>query len=68
MEAECNVLNTPMKSAAQPSRDGTASSASNPRELPSRELFGEANEILILHEDARYRLRITRQNKLILTK
>jgi hemin uptake protein HemP len=57
-----------MKSAAQPSRDRTASTTTEPRELPSRELFDGANEILILHEDARYRLRITRQNKLILTK
>lgn len=32
------------------------------------ELFGEANEIGILHEGATYRLRITRQGKLVLNK
>ncbi|MFO0970608.1 MAG: hemin uptake protein HemP [Gemmataceae bacterium] len=36
--------------------------------LSSRQLFGGAKEILIEHEGARYRLRITRRNKLILQK
>ncbi|MEL7428550.1 MAG: hemin uptake protein HemP [Pseudomonadota bacterium] len=34
----------------------------------SAELFGSANEICIEHEELIYRLRITRQGKLILNK
>jgi hemin uptake protein HemP len=37
-------------------------------ELNSRELFGTDREILIVHGSDRYRLRLTSQNKLILTK
>jgi hemin uptake protein HemP len=36
--------------------------------LASRVLFGERKEIVILHDGEEYRLRITRNNKLILTK
>ena len=36
--------------------------------LASRSLFGERKEIVILHDGEEYRLRITRNNKLILTK
>lgn len=38
------------------------------RVLSSNELFGTRNEVLIAHVDATYRLRITSQGKLILTK
>ena len=38
------------------------------RRVDSRELFAAASELLIDHEGASYRLRITRQGKLILTK
>lgn len=38
------------------------------RTLTSRELFGRETEIGIEHEGALYRLRITRQGKLILNK
>lgn len=34
----------------------------------SNDLFGESNEIEIIHAGALYRLRITRQGKLILNK
>lgn len=37
-------------------------------QLDSRELFASAREIVIAHGDDRYRLRLTSQNKLILTK
>lgn len=40
-------------------------------ELPTfsvEQLFGKHHEILIRHKDEHYRLRITRQGKLILTK
>ncbi len=36
--------------------------------ISSAELFGTATEIAITHADAVYRLRITRQGKLILNK
>lgn len=36
--------------------------------INSTELFGNATEIAIAHADAVYRLRITRQGKLILNK
>lgn len=36
--------------------------------IDSRELFASGREILIAHGDETYRLRLTSQNKLILTK
>jgi hemin uptake protein HemP len=39
-----------------------------PRPLVSAELFGNRDEILIAHDGETYRLRRTRQGKLILTK
>lgn len=39
-----------------------------PREIDVRELVGEVAEAVIVHAGARYRLRITANNKLILTK
>jgi len=39
-----------------------------PRTLTTVELFSGRREIVIVHGDAEYRLRITRANKLILTK
>ncbi len=44
-----------------------AAQASRPR-LHSKELFGTAREIVIEHAGDEYRLRLTRQGKLILTK
>ncbi len=44
---------------------------SSPREIrtiDARELFHEEREICIEHEGVRYRLRITRKNRLILQK
>lgn len=38
------------------------------RRLTSIELLGKGNEVLIEHEGCCYCLRLTRQNKLILTK
>lgn len=38
------------------------------KRLASNDLFGDAQEILIEHAGQEYRLRITRQGKLILTK
>lgn len=42
--------------------------AAAPATVDTRELFGDAREITIHHEGALYRLRITRNAKLILTK
>jgi hemin uptake protein HemP len=39
-----------------------------PRNIESGELFDGATEVYILHNGEQYRLRITRQDKLILTK
>lgn len=38
------------------------------RKLSSSLLFGTRNEVVIVHNDEEYRLRITRAGKLILTK
>ena len=38
------------------------------RQFDSRSLFGGASELLIRHNGALYRLRVTRAGKLILTK
>ena len=40
----------------------------NGNRLDSRELFASGREIIISHGEDRYRLRLTSQNKLILTK
>jgi hemin uptake protein HemP len=39
-----------------------------PRIVTSGDLFGGESEVLIMHNGVQYRLRITRQDKLILTK
>lgn len=48
----------------RPSRDG----ASELGVLTTEQLFGKRQEIAIVHDGEAYRLRITRNNKLILTK
>jgi len=42
--------------------------AINGNRIDSRELFAAEREIIIAHGDDNYRLRLTSQNKLILTK
>lgn len=49
--------------SAMNSSDGKA-----PTPVSTRDLFGAAQEVVIDHEGALYRLRITRQGKLILNK
>jgi len=51
---------------ASPARAGQA--ATSPAVIDSGVLFGKGRELVILHAGVAYRLRITRQNKLILTK
>lgn len=49
--------------------EGTACDCQHKRRhLSSSALLGSANEIVIEHNGCKYNLRITRQNKLILTK
>ena len=47
---------------------GDKDKQSAPRQLDSRQLLGRDREIYILHNNERYMLRITANNKLILTK
>lgn len=44
------------------------SERSGPRRIPSRALFGDDREVVIVHQAQEYRLRITKADKLILTK
>jgi hemin uptake protein HemP len=49
-------------------RDLPAVPSAGPPRVESRHLFAGGPEVLIAHEGEQYRLRITRQGKLILTK
>jgi hemin uptake protein HemP len=42
--------------------------ASRPRRIQSASLFGADREVVIIHQAQEYRLRITKADKLILTK
>ncbi|MGB4101868.1 MAG: hemin uptake protein HemP [Alphaproteobacteria bacterium] len=46
----------------------TAPHSRTVRRIASRDLFGAACELVIVHDQSDYRLRITANNKLILTK
>jgi hemin uptake protein HemP len=46
---------------------GSAVTAATPR-LDAADLFAAGREVIILHAGEQYRLRLTRQDKLILTK
>lgn len=50
------------------SNAGDKDKQSAPRQLDIRQLLGRDREIYILHNNERYILRITANNKLILTK
>lgn len=54
-------------SPAVPSKVAAEAVALN-EQIHSRELFGSARELMIEHAGCVYRLRITQNNKLILTK
>jgi len=51
-----------------PSNRDPSPLAREPKRVSSEELIGPAREVLIRHAGCDYRLRITRQGKLILTK
>jgi hemin uptake protein HemP len=54
--------------ATNPDANAYARQAANGEILDSRKLFGSRTEIGILHDGSLYRLKITRQGKLILNK
>lgn len=56
----------PTRAGASPSGVRAVSIVGN--QIDSRDLFTMDREIVIAHGDDRYRLRLTSQNKLILTK
>ena len=56
------------ENSRQASPISSTSSNDDPRQLSSQELFKGARELTILHNDQTYLLRLTKQNKLILTK
>ncbi len=59
----------PSNAAGRASQSGSAQLVSlADNRIDSRDLFREAREIIIAHGDETYRLRLTAQNKLILTK
>ena len=58
-----------MAATAMADSDKTAQNATiSPRSIDSAALFAGSNELIIVHNGTPYRLRITRQDKLILTK
>jgi hemin uptake protein HemP len=59
-----------MKTQKEKRQENSVGSSAQPESLPvsSQTLFQNANELVIEHAGQHYRLRITRQNKLILTK
>jgi hemin uptake protein HemP len=46
----------------------TGAGAADPRRIPSHELLSGAREIIVEHRGSQYRLRLTANDKLILTK
>jgi hemin uptake protein HemP len=65
-----NDYHLPMSDQRQPSSPPPTRRDDAPgrKLLRSEDLFGTSNELVILHDGEEYRLRITRNNKLILTK
>ncbi|MFT4097256.1 MAG: hemin uptake protein HemP [Rhodoblastus sp.] len=60
------MADPPPRKGAQ--RDLPPSSERKPREIDLRDLVGDEREVSIVHDGERYRLRVTANNKLILTK
>lgn len=58
----------PSKTPPPRQPDAPEPSAAGRKPYRSEDLFGVSNELAILHDGEEYRLRITRNNKLILTK
>jgi len=49
-------------------KNGRASASGAKRRVEVSDLLGEAREIILLHNGSEYRLRVTSNDKLILTK
>jgi len=55
-------------STKEPEKKGAEQFAQGPKVFTSRELFGESRQVSIAHNGETYSLRITANQKLILTK
>ncbi len=66
MNSRISPLNGRRQSDASPS--GTTTPPAPPQQIDTAVLFAAGPEIFIKHGGDTYRLRVTRQNKLILTK
>jgi hemin uptake protein HemP len=53
---------------SRPPQSSSPASRRRPEAIQSAELFRDAREVIITHREQEYRLRITRADKLILTK
>lgn len=62
------TLTTPDERPSDEPHDPDDTPTGEPRALSSAWLFGRRREVVILHRGQEYRLRITRADKLILTK
>jgi len=58
----------PRSGAHDMDRETSEAATGGPRVIDSAGLFAGQNEVIIVHNGGRYRLRITRQDKLILNK
>ena len=63
-----NKSDAPSALGRSPARDENARASLRGRHIDSVALFRGHGEIVILHDGQEYRLRITKANKLILTK
>jgi len=61
-------MNKKISATIEPCTNLSATTPAPKPRLHSKELFGTAHEIVIEHAGDEYRLRLTRQGKLILTK
>ena len=61
----CKIL---YRSPSAPAEAGRTAPVTSPPRISTASLFGAGRELQIEHAGALYRLRITRQDKLILTK
>lgn len=61
-------MKVPPPTASGVARDRPASSSTQRRVVRAADLFGDSRELVIEHASGTYRLRITQNDKLILTK
>jgi len=57
-----------MKEGSVKNRNADYSIIISDQKIKSSELFGDKRELIIIHEDSEYKLRITNNNKMILIK